>query len=290
MGVAATVSEWVIDVNEQTFQSAVVERSREVPVIVDFWAAWCGPCRTLGPILENLAQEYGGRFILARLNVDENQRLSAQYNIQGIPAVKGFREGKVAAEFVGALPRPAVRQFVDRLLPNELDLKVAEARASLAAGKPAEAEAGLRSVLAENADHPAALLGLAQALAAQDQMAVALELLGRVPPATPEGAEAARLRMAWRLAEAVMGASEAELNDRIAQEPSDLSARYRLGCLLAGQERYQESLDQFLEVVRRDRAAHRNQAREAMVYIFDILGEDPLARAYRNRLASVLFA
>jgi putative thioredoxin len=290
MGQAAAVSEWIIDVNEQTFQSAVIERSREVPVVVDFWATWCGPCRSLGPILENLAQEYGGRFILARLNVDENQRLSAQYNIQGIPAVKGFRDGQVAAEFVGALPKPSVRQFVDRLLPNELDLKVAGARALLAAGKPAEAEAGLRTILAENADQPAALLGLAQALVAQDRMTEALALLERVPPATPEGAEAARLRMAWRLRAAAAGASEVELNARIAEAPGDLVARYKLGCLLAGAERYQEALDQFLEVVRRDRAAQRNQAREAMVYLFDVLGEDPLARSYRNRLASVLFA
>ncbi|HBY98685.1 MAG TPA: hypothetical protein DEP84_32850, partial [Chloroflexi bacterium] len=135
----------------------------------------------LGPILEGLAQEFGGAFILARLNTDENQRLAAQFGIQGIPAVKAFRDGRVVAEFVGAQPRPTVRKFIEQLLPNELDLKVAEGRALLAAKKFAEAERKFRTVLAENPDHPAALLGLALGLLEQGQERGALQTLERVP-------------------------------------------------------------------------------------------------------------
>jgi putative thioredoxin len=290
MGVTAAVSEWVIDVDERTFQSAVIERSREVPVVVDFWAVWCGPCRSLGPILEKLAQEYAGRFILARLNVDENQRLSAQYNIQGIPAVKGFRDGKVAEEFVGALPQPAVRQFLERLLPNELDLKITAARQALAAGRPAEAEAALSALLQEKPDYAAALLALAEVEMARDQYAAALAWLDRVPAGTREGAEASRLRQGLRMRQAAAGATESELAAKLAADSADLAARFQLASLLAGEQRYQEALEQYLEVVRRDRGAYRNQAREAMIYLFDVLAEDPLARTYRNRLASVLFA
>ncbi len=290
MGVTAAVSEWVIDVDERTFQSAVIERSREVPVVVDFWAVWCGPCRSLGPILEKLAQEYAGRFILARLNVDENQRLSAQYNIPGIPAVKGFRDGIVAEEFVGALPQPAVRQFLERLLPNELDLKITAARQALAAGRPAEAEAALSALLQEKPDYAAALLALAEVGMARDQYAAALAWLDRVPAGTREGAEASRLRQGLRMRQAAAGATESELAAKLAADPADLAARFQLASLLAGEQRYQEALDQYLEVVRRDRGAYRNQAREAMIYLFDVLAEDPLARTYRNRLASVLFA
>jgi putative thioredoxin len=285
MSAPSNISPVVIEVDESSFGQDVIQRSREVPVIVDFWAVWCGPCRTLGPILESLAREYAGRFVLAKLNVDENQALAAQYNIQGIPAVKAFRDGKVAAEFVGALPRAAVRQFVEKLMPNGADVAVAAARTLLQAGKAGEAAARLRAVLVDSPDHPAALLGLAEAELAGGRDSEALAILDRLPTA-----EAARLRRAIALRQAVGEASEADLCARLAANADDLSARYALGSLLSLQDRYEEALEQFLENVRRDRGAERNRAREAMLHLFDILGDDPLARQYRNRLASLLFA
>lgn len=290
MATTTSISEVIIDVDERTFQREVIERSRSVLVVVDFWAPWCGPCRMLGPILEGLAEEFGGRFILAKLNTDENQRLAAQFGIQGIPAVKAFQDGHVVAEFVGAQPRPVVQQFIERLLPNELDMKVAEGQALLAAEKFAEAERRFRAVLADNPDHPAGLFGLARALLEQGQERGALQTLERVPAATPEGAEAARLRAAISLRQEVDGADEATLTARLAEAPEDLEARFKLASLLATQGRYGEALEHYLEIVQRDRSFRDDGARQAMLHIFELLGDQPLTREYRNKLAMLLFA
>ncbi|MCS7221265.1 MAG: thioredoxin [Anaerolineae bacterium] len=288
--VTITVSQVVVDVNERDFQREVIERSHEVPVVVDFWAPWCAPCRMLGPVLESLAQEFSGRFVLAKVNTDENPRLATRFGIQGIPAVKAFKNGRVIAEFVGAQPRPIVRRFIEQLLPNEVDAKVAEGRRLLAAGRFSEAEAQFQEVLSKQPDHPAALLGRAQALLGLGQDEAALKLLNQVPAATPEGAEAARLRAQVALRRWADNGDEADLKAHLTENPADLEARYQLASLLASQQRYEEALEHFLEVIRRDRKFRNGDARQAMLHIFELLGDHPLTRAYRNKLASVLFA
>lgn len=190
-------SDYVIDVTEATFQAEVLERSRRTPVVVDFWAPWCGPCRMLGPVLEKLANEFKGGFILAKINTDENQRIAMHFGIQGIPAVKGFRDGRVAAEFVGAQPEPQVRAFLQKL-----DVKVGSGSAVaagpdpdalLAEGKWVEAEMALRQMGATNGAAPAVKLSLARALLAQGKAAEAGELLDNVEEG-PEAAQALALR------------------------------------------------------------------------------------------------
>ena len=277
---------WVTEATDATFETAVVDRSFERPVVVDFWASWCGPCRTLGPLLEELAGKSAGAFILAKVNVDENQAVAQAFAIQGIPAVKAIRNGKLVDEFTGVLPEPEVRAFIARLLPTEADEL---ARRAAVAATPDEAERLFHEALSSDVNHPAARLGLAHIVLDRDREQGMAEL-EKVLPGTPERQEADRLAASIRMADEG-GAAEADLAARVESNPADLDARLNLGRALAASGRYQPSLEHLLEVVRRDRRYEDDAARKAMLDVFELLGaEDPLTDRFRSELGRLLFA
>jgi len=251
----AEPSPWIRDVRDADFEREVLERSASTPVVVDFWAPWCGPCLTLGPLLERLTAEAAGEFILAKLNVDESPRVAGAFGVRSIPAVLGFRDGAIVAEFVGAQPERAVREFLTRVRPSAADRMVAEALRLAAAGDAPGAEAHLRKALAEDARHPRALVTLA------------------------------RLRT-----RAEGGADEAALRARVAAHQSDVLARIELGKALVGAERHDDALAELLAAVRLGPDLEDGAARKAMLDVFALLGpRHPTTARWRAELANALY-
>lgn len=265
-----------------------MDRSYHVPVVVDFWAEWCAPCRTLGPLLERLVAEHGGALELAKVNIDQNPMLATAFSVQSIPMVIGLRNGEIVGQFLGAQSQTAVRDFLTRLLPSRPERMAEEGAVLLAAGQVEEAEALFRQVLAEDRHSDKALLGLATVLAGRDAHEDALALLDRVGGG-PQRMAADRLAAAVRIRQSGSGDIDA-LRARLADSPDDLEARFALAQALAGAGFHEEALQHFLVIVRRDRRLHDDGARRAMVDIFDILGNsNDLTERFRGELAKALF-
>jgi putative thioredoxin len=286
------MNEWTVDVSEQDFEQSVVQRSHEVPVVIDFWAPWCGPCRALGPTLEKLAEEQQGKFILAKINIDENPMLAQAFQIQSIPAVKAVRNGALAGEFLGAQPEPNVRRFIEQLMPSEAESLAVEAQRLEEAGKAQGAESLYRAALAKETNQPLALLGLARVLVQRGEENDAQTLLTRIPNTVPEHPAAQQLLAQLRLKQTGASAGdEQKYRDRLAADQNDLDARFELSQVLAAVGRFEEALTELLTIVKKDRKFRDEGARKAMLEIFEVIGaRSDLAEHYRSELAKVLFS
>lgn len=279
----------MIDATLDTFDRDVIEASRRAPVLVDFWAPWCGPCRALAPVLEKLEREAGGRWHLAKVNSDENPELSARYGVRGIPFVLAFVDGEPVSSFTGAQPEGAVRAFLAQVVPDPSALELRRARAALASGEGAQGESHLRNALALDPSNDAARLDLVtlhldrgETEAAKAQWVL---LSARASEVSGHDVAAARLEVAVRAASLP---TSTELATRIATDPADLEARLHLAEVHMASRDYGPALEQFLEIVKRDRGFGDDIGRRRMLAVFELADPDTVAQ-YRRRLAATLY-
>ena len=296
-GGAATAADPVVtDTTTQGFVKDVIEESRRQPVLVDFWAPWCGPCRQLTPILEKVVRAAKGKVKLVKINIDEHPAIPGQMGIQSIPAVIAFVNGQPADGFMGALPESQVTGFIERLLkqPVGADDKDAlkEADAALAGGDVAGAASLYAQILAKESDNVAALAGLVRVYVQTGAIDQAKQTLALVPEAKRNDLAVAAARAALELAEQARAVGPiGELEQKIAANPLDHQARFDLAVALNAKGRRQEAADHLLEIAKRDRKWNDDGARKQLVQFFEAWGPaDPVTIEGRKRLSSILFA
>jgi len=293
----AANGELIKDGTEATFMADVIEASREVPVIVDFWATWCGPCKTLGPALEAAVTAAKGKVRMVKIDVDQNQQIAGQLRIQSIPTVYGFWQGQPVDGFQGAVPPSEIKAFIDRLTALSGDdgglaeaLEAAEAM--LAEGAAEDAAQTFAAILAEEPENAAALGGLARAQLAMGNEDQAEALLNNAPAKIAQAAEieAVRAQLAL-LRQAAEAGPVAELRMAVDAEPSNLEARFELAKALHAAGEVEEAVDVLLDLFRRDREWNDGAAKTLLLTIFDALKPtDPVVLKGRRRLSSMIFA
>lgn len=285
------------DSDTRTFMADVVETSRKVPVIVDFWAPWCGPCKQLGPMLEKLVKQANGKVRMVKVNVDENQQLAAQMRVQSIPAVFAFVDGQPVDGFMGALPESQIKQFIDRLgsqggMAEEIEAAVTAGREALAQNNLAEAAQIFAQILGVDREHAGAIAGLAKCQIASGDLEQAKATLALVPPAKANDAEVISAKAALELAATPVDHSEiANLTRAIEANADDHQSRLDLAVALNAAGNKQEALDHLLHIVRRKRDWNEEAARKQLVKFFEAWGpKDEFTLLGRRKLSSILFS
>ena len=281
-------SPFIIEVTRENFQR-VMEASFKVPVLLDFWASWCQPCLMLTPVLTKLAEEYQGKFLLGKLNTEQEQEIAARFGIRSIPDVKLFRDGQPVDEFLGALPERAVRQFLDRHVARESDAQLAQALERLAAGDADGAIALLDQARKADPDNPRVALTLARAQAATGDIAAAETTLDGLPADEQQRPEVASLRSRLFFEGQVSGAPTASvLQARLEADPGDHEARYQLALRSVLDEDYETAMELLLELMQNARGFGDDAGRRGLLKVFELLGDDPRVHQYRRRMASLL--
>ena len=282
-------SPFIIEVTRENY-GQVMETSFRTPVLMDFWAGWCQPCQVLMPILARLAEEYAGKFLLAKLNTEQEQEIAAQFGIRSIPTVKLFRDGRPVDEFMGALPEQAVRKFLDRHVARESDARVAEAREQLLAGNADGAIAILHEARQVDPDNPRVILVLAQAQAAAGDVTAAEETLDGLPADEQDKPEVTTLRSQLFFEGQLAGAPAAtELEARLAADPGDHEALFQLALRKVVDQEYDAAMDLLLQLMQENRKFGDDAGRRVLLKVFEVLGDDPLVSRYRSRMANLLY-
>jgi len=282
-------SPYIYDLTEDNFDAIVTRGSHDQPVLVDFWASWCQPCQMLMPVLAKLADEYQGRFVLAKLNTEENQSLAGQFGIRSIPNVKLFVNGEEIDEFSGALPESAIREFLEKHMPRESDSQVEAALQAYASGDPQTAVDMLEQARQSDPGNLRILLAMAQIHAASGDLAAAKAMLDALPATEQEKQEVVTLRNQLLFAAGAPGDTErAEFEKRLAENEHDSEARYGLAMAQAQAGDYASAIEHLLGVMAEDRNYDDGAAREALLKLFDMLGDDPLVAQARRRLFNLM--
>jgi putative thioredoxin len=280
----------IVETTEATFARDVIERSKDVPVVVDFWATWCQPCRLLTPILEALVREYQGAFVLVKAEVEKVPQIAAELRVRAIPSVFGFRDGRAVDLFQGLLPESAIRAWIDRLLPTPAETKAAQAR-RIGTTDPAAAERLYHEALALAPNDPAVQIDLTRFLLARDRIDEAQALIAKLEGRgflEPE-AEKLKAELAVRAGARDAGDLDARRKDAAAH-PEDLGLRFKLAEALAAAGQYREALELALSIVEEGPKDLRESARKLMVSIFQLLpDDDELAAEYRRKLSAALY-
>ena len=293
-GVAAD-ADLIKNTTTKDFMRDVVDASREVPVLVDFWAPWCGPCRQLTPLLEKAVRAAKGAVKLVKMNIDEHPQIPGQMGVQSIPAVFAFQDGKPVDGFMGALPEARIKSFIARLIGDEsadaaADLDAADE--ALAAGDANTAAQAFAEALQKDAENERAAAGLAKCYIKTGDLTRAEQTLALVPPAKADSAAVASARASLELARKAANAGDAEsLRAKLAANPNDSQSRFDLAVALNAKGDREGALEELLTIIRKDRAFNDDAARKQLLQLFDAWGaSDPATISGRQRLSSLLFA
>jgi putative thioredoxin len=280
----------ILTVTADNFQSIVLDGSFDRPILVDFWADWCAPCRMLMPILAKLAEEYRGRFILAKVNTEEQQALAAEFGIRSLPTVQLFKSGRPVDQFMGALPEGQIREFLDRHIPRASEGLLAQAQGLMVAGDLAGARTLIDRAREQDPENARLVLAELQLMAARGEIAEAQSAIDRLPIELASEPEVLALRGQLRFATALEGApTEADLVASLSFEPTDSLSRYQLAAHQVIRGDYESALENLLTIMKRDRGFQEDAGRKGMLAVFDLLGGGDLVARYRAKMMNALY-